>query len=56
MTTNSMVKNAREEYIGQLLYHLDPDKKNKQKTAGLEKIKLEIIKCYIIFNKTCMNI
>ena len=45
MTTKSIIKSAWAEDMVQFLYHLYPDTR---------KIKLKIIKCSIVFNKTCL--
>ena len=49
-----MVENAWGENIYQFLYHLDPDTRKKKKTK--KKLQLKIIKCSIVFYKTCLNI
>ena len=39
MTTQSMAESAWAEYMGQFLYHLDPD--TRKITKGLEKLQLK---------------
>ena len=53
MMIKSKVESVWVENMGQFLYYLDPN--TRKLTRTLEKIKLKIIKCSIVFNKTCLN-